>query len=136
MDDNKLYTNILAVVSEAYEAEDLDFDDENALVWGKDFTWPLEVGTRDTVRLYQHMMDLRSMTADQHRIASLDRLSIDRIERCVCKNNPDFERIKDLAGGMRILTSNDFKPNNKPPPLIKLYVKLAGAVNKMIYFDI
>ena len=80
--------------------------------------------------------DFRVM--DARRLAELNvgRLNVDR-RASLSPNNPETERLRDLAGGMEIPLPTGFKPNGASsatrPRLRKLYVEIQLAVDSMFY---
>ena len=126
------YENITAIIDEAYDAEEQDYGRNEAIQWGSDFQWPLDIINRDMLRFYSSNKDISVMTSEVHSTAKHDRLSVNRVDAYVSTSNPDFVILRELADGMTVLTADDFIPNCKPPPIRKLYTQLSNPVNKML----
>lgn len=121
-----------SLVDEAFKTCDLIYGTQEAIRWGADFEWPSEVFTRDNQLARASGFNLETMTEKQHRSNQESRLSNDRIETWIDSSDPDYDRLHDLVGGMRVFVSQDFQCNNTPPPQRKLYQQVANAVNKIL----
>ena len=119
-------------VEEAFRTCDLIYGASEAMQWGEDFQWPEEVFIRDANLARDSNFNLSEMVATHHRSRSQYRLSQERVVKWVPKSDPDYERISDLVGGMRVLISSEFQSNQKPPPQRKLYLQVSKAVNKIL----
>ena len=119
------------LVEESFVAADENYDVQEAVEWGKDFSWPEGVATRDLIKLKKNKYNLPAMVEEEHRLMSQQRLSVERIDEWVDRNDPDRQRLLDLAVGMRVLAAEDFQPNLRPPPKRNLYLRVQNAVNKM-----
>ena len=120
------------LVEESFVAADENYDIQEAVEWGKDFSWPEGIATRDLFKLKKNNYNLPSMVEEEHALMRRDRLSAERIDEWVEREDPDRQRLLDLAVGMRVLTAEDFQPNGRPPPKKKLYLRVKNAVNKML----
>ena len=88
------------------------------------------MGKRDAARAVNNNFDLALMAKERQVAAAHDRLSLARIDQWVSVDDTDRARLIELVQGMTVLTSEDFVPNNHPPPMRELYKEVAGAVNK------
>ena len=120
------------LLTDAAQSCNLIYGIKEALEWGNDFNWPAKVLVRDTKLAESVQYDLELMVQQHHQQRSMSRLSAERIARIVPSSDPDYSRILDLADGMRVFIANTFMSNNEPPPLRKLYVQVACAVNKIL----
>ena len=120
------------LVEESFVAADENYDIQEAVEWGKDFSWPEGIATRDLFKLKKNNYNLPSMVEEEHALMRRDRLSAERIDEWVEREDPDRQRLLDLVVGMRVLTAEDFQPNGRPSPKRKLYLRVKNAVNKML----
>lgn len=120
------------LVEQAYCYTDKVFGRQEAKQWGADFSWPTEVYNRDIERAIKHKFNLESMVEEVHKASEHRRLSLSRIRDTIDPRDPDIDRLRSLALGIIIPTSNDFQLNGTPPPLRTLYIELSGAVNKTL----
>jgi hypothetical protein len=117
------------------QAEGEVFGISDALAWAGGFTFPAHVWTQDSAELEGHGGDLAAMVRARQEHSRADRLSRRRIHECVDQLDPDFDRILDLADGIRIFVADDFEPNGagERPPLRAKYVEVSAAVNKLMF---
>jgi len=118
------------IVVDAYKSTDNIFGVDDAIAWGSGFQWPVEVFTRDVRRAEISGFDLLALTRVQQIEMADDRMSLLRISQWIDADDPAFDILTDLADGMRLFTDDEFHPNNKPPPMRKLYHQVSNAVNK------
>ena len=122
------------VVTCAYIAADDDYGELEAVHWGGNFVFPEGVGDRDAVRLNELGGDLSALTRERHLLmASIGRLSVHSIHATIRPSDPDFDLLLSLVEGIPIVTAAAFVPNSKPPPLRAKYLRVASAVNKMMF---
>ena len=125
------------LVEAAFLAADQEFGIEAAVNWGDKFNFPEEVFARDLKRFESAGFDLKKMTRQVHEDLLNDRMSLNRVEKYCGSNvgpkNPEYEKLKDLVKGIKILTPPNFAPLSKPPPLRSKYLRTSTAVNKMFY---
>jgi len=107
----------------------------DALEWAGGFQFPPEVWTRDAAELRDCGGDLADLVRIRQERTRGGRLSEERITRVVPTTDPDFDRLKDLADGIRIFVTDGFVPNGEGhrPPLRAKYVEVSAAVNKLMY---
>lgn len=111
-----------------------NYDDKAAKEWGNGFRLPKDVGARDMSLFTCHHHDIEKAVTALRQTTRHDRLSHSRVSNCVPVDDPDYERIVELATvGIRVHTSIDFQPNRSPPKLRQLYVQTSGAVDRMLY---
>jgi len=118
------------IVVEAYKSTDNIFGVSDAIAWGEGFHWPGEVFSRDARRAEASGFNLAVMARLQQEQMSSNRLSSERISQWIDRDDPAFQTLMDLVGGMRLFTDDSFQPNNNPPPMRKLYRQVSNAVNK------
>ena len=124
---------VAALVVDAYRVADEDYGVMEAVAWADNFTWPTDVFTRDEQRLAIAAGDLAGVVAAIQRHHSDSRLSHTRIQVWVDPLDDDFDRLHDLADGMRVLVDDTFVPSRVPPPLRAMYKRAAPAVNRLLY---
>ena len=120
-----------AVAEEAYVAADHNYGVEKAIEWGRGFEWDKEVAVRDLERLKRNNYNIEEMTREQHCLMADRRLSVARIERWIAVEDPDRERLINLAEGMVVLADDGFVPNNRTPKQRSLYLRARNPVNKL-----
>ena len=69
----------------------------------------------------------------QKRMSSEGRMSEESIRSLVAETDEDFPRLMDLVGGIKIIADETFEPNLKPPELRAKYIRMAPAVNRLMY---
>lgn len=110
------------------------YDAAAAAAWGAGFRLPSDVGARDMSLFSRCNHNLVDAVRCLRRTTGADRLNRHRALDCVPPDDPDFDRVLDLAtSGIRVHTTAGFRPNNVPPPLRQLYIETSGAVNRMLY---
>lgn len=124
--------SVVRMLTEAIHSCSLIYGIKEALEWGSDFHWPAEVFVRDKTLAEGAHYNLETMVQQHHQQRSGIRLSLERIAKNVPATDPDYSIISDLADGMRVFTASTFMSNTTPPPLRKLYVQVACAVNKIL----
>ena len=122
---------LLVIAEEAYRAADRNYGIEVAIKWGEDFVWDKDVASRDLVKLKRNNYDIGAMTQEHHSNMAKDRLSVERIEAWVSPDDPDRARLVDLAHGMRVISDDEFAPNNRAPRQRSLYKRAQKPVNKL-----
>ena len=122
---------LLRVAEEAYVAADHNYGVEKAIEWGRDFVWDKEVAVRDVVKLRRNHYNIEAMAREQHTLMASRRLSIERIDKWVSRDDPDRERLVSLAEGMVVLAADEFVPNNRAPRQRNLYMRAKNPVNKL-----
>ena len=124
---------IMSLVTEAYRVADEDFGVMEAVSWAEGFTWPEDIHSRDTLRLEvaEGCLTTAVRTTQQEHAAS--RLSHERVDYWIPPSDEDFNRLHDLVDGMRVLVSDNFSPNQGPPPLRNMYKRASPAVNRLLY---
>lgn len=130
--DNRFRKHAHELVAEAFKTCDLIYGTREAIAWGSDFVWPTEVFTRDNTLAKLSGFNLEEMVTSHHQSREASRLSLHRIQEWVPPSDPDYDRLRDLADGMRVFLSPAFVCNNRPPPKRKLYLQVAKAVNKIL----
>ena len=126
------YEGLVDIIDEAFKYADGNLGISAAIEWGKDFTWPEVVFTRDMEQLKDCDYDLEQLVNTLRR-GDRGRLSIKRISAWVPMDDPDRDLLVDLVEGMRVIVSEKFVLNPKPAPLRSLYVRVSRAVNRMLY---
>lgn len=111
-----------------------NYDAQAASKWGDGFCLPNDVSNRDVALFSRHNHNIVEAVTGLRRTTVQHRLNPDRVSRCVSINDPDYERILELATiGIRVHTSSEFQPNLSPPKLRQLYLQTSGAVDRMLY---
>ena len=119
-----------SLVEDAFRTTDLIFGKKDAVAAGRNFKWPAGIGQRDIARAAGCNFSLAEMALERQAESAHDRLSMERIDRIVSVDDPDRTKLMELVTGMKLLVSEDFVPNNTPPPMRMLYKEVAGSVNK------
>jgi hypothetical protein len=126
-----------AVVREAYAMADTAYTAEVAAAWGErelSGGIPLEIPAAHVRELQEHGGDLDAMVGARLQKLAPTRLNPARVQ-ALSRDNPERERLLDLADGIMVATPPGFYPNgDRPeerPPLRKLYQKTHKAVGRM-----
>lgn len=132
-EDNLCEKSLINLIVEAIASTDGNYGIQEAVKWANGYEFP------------QHLVDsdLRLFRASQlgfdkmikRRLTKLgdNRLSQSRVSR-LRKDNPERERLLDIAQGMRVPIPTGFVPNAKGSltPLRPAYVEVHQAVDKML----
>jgi hypothetical protein len=125
--------DLSTLIQEASDAARNDFNEESAIAWAEDYTFPPEMLISDAALLRAHQLDFKAMV--RRRLATLapGRLNVTRVDS-LREDNPDKALMRELAGGMKVHRPVGFKPNGNLPrtPLRATYVAVAPAVNRML----
>ena len=105
----------------------------NANEWADGYVFPQEVFESNLRCFRAAQLDFEVMVRRRLRSLKETRLNPTRIN-LLQSNNPERSLLLDLAEGMRVPRPTGFIPNGKSTlaPLRPSYLKVAGAVNKMI----
>ena len=121
------------LIWEAFRSTDDEFGEEEALRWAEGYEFPADIADRDSEKLRAAGGNLAEMTSDRHaEMASAGRLSKERIEAMVPRDDEDYDRLIDLVDGIDIQVADDFVPNTAPSELRAKYVRVAPAVNRLM----
>jgi len=129
-----LESEIRGLVEEAMQSADENYGELEAIEWADGYRFPSNLGQRDSQRLIELNGDLAAMTKERHAaMLKVGRLSDESISLTVDPFDPDIDLLRSLVMGIPIITAQAFAPNGKPPPLRQKYLRVAPAVNKMMY---
>jgi hypothetical protein len=132
--ENILVSEISSLVRNSILSADENYGELEAIEWANGYTFPPGLGSRDAERLRELNGDLAAMTRERHaEMLVVGRLCDESIKNTVDPSDPDFSLLRGLVTGIPIVTAQEFKPNGKPPPLRSKYLRVAPAVNKMMY---
>ena len=121
------------IIAEAVEAASTNYGIADANEWANNFEFPQDV-LDSHLRCFQAaQLDFVTMVRRRLRFLKEMRLNPTRIN-LLQSENPERNLLMDLAEGMRVPLPKGFVPNGKSTlaPLRPSYLKVAGAVNKMI----
>jgi hypothetical protein len=130
---------VLELLTQAYALMDEQYAIEDAIAWGEDEFKdgiPKAVVEAHERELAEHGGDLDRML--QARLDGLRprRLNRERVGR-LSPDNPERDRLLDLADGIEVVTPSRHYPNaslpEQRPPLRKLYQRAHKAVDKLFY---
>ena len=132
-DSSASKAGIEELIAEAAEAARSDFGVDAANDWANGYTFPPEFVASDVRCLRAAQLDFRSMVQRRLKILSKDRLSRTSVAS-LSPDNPELERMLDLAEGMRVALPEGFTPNGLQPrsPLRTSYETVSSAVNKLL----
>ena len=122
------------LIWEAHASADDEYGEEEAIAWAEDFHFPSDVGVRDSNGLRLAHGNLSQYVRARHETMSRGgRLSRESIQQWVPPDDPDYATLLDLVDGIPIVVDDEFTPNLTPPPLRDKYLRVAPAVNRMMY---
>ena len=130
--------DISNLIEECYRECDQVVGEEAAVEWSKDdkgetFKLGREICQDDEKELLEVGGNLRKLVERKQERLAGERFSTARVEECVPRENPEFARLMDIAGGVELVTSPKFESSNVPrEPLRKSYLKVHSAVNKTL----
>lgn len=123
---------IISLLRSAWEASEAVFSEQDALVWADGYRFPSDIAVRDTLALKAVGYDLSALVKQRQCEMRHDRLSLSRIDHLGFENK-DTLLLREMVVGMEIVVDATFVPNGKPPPMRRKYLRLAPAVNKILF---
>ena len=125
--------SLQATIAEAVEAASTNYGVAEAIDWADGFEFPQDMLDSDLRCFRAAQLDFETMVRRRLKIINENRLNPARVNM-LRVDNPERHLLLDLAGGMRVPRPDGFSPNGKSllSPLRPSYLKVAGAVNKMI----
>eukprot|EP01041_Mallomonas_annulata_P009830 gene9830-20447_t len=124
---------ILELLNQCVKAEDLVYNNINAVEWAEDFHFPPSVADRDWKDLEEFSFNLSALVEHRHSLVRPQRFNRDRFN---CWNDPEErDQLESLVDGMVIHHPPfpSFYPSGKPQALRKTYRDVAPAVNRMVF---
>ena len=120
-------------IAEAVEVASTNYGVTEAIDWADGFEFPQAMLDSDLRCFRAAQLDFETMVRRRLKTIKGSRLNPTRISM-LRVDNPERELLLDLAEGMRVPRPNGFTPNGKSilSPLRPSYLKVAGAVNKII----
>ena len=131
--------DVFILMEETFRVGDEQFNAQTAVEWGQN-TFPDGIPDEivtDCVRLYNESNNnFEAMAAKRYAEILPDRLNNDRIDT-LTYNNPEIDKLRDLATGMVVPVDEGFYPNGSSastrPALQKLYKQTHLAVDYYFY---
>lgn len=125
--------NVLSLLYEASDAAKNDLDEASANTWAAGYTFPPRYLASDTECLRAAQLNFVTMVRRRQTILAPNRLNAVRVSR-LRVDNPEKEKMADLAIGLRVHLPAGFTPNGliTPSPLRATYLSVSSAVNKML----
>ena len=130
-----LDVNMVRSVMEAiYKSQKFEYRLKEAIEWGGNFEFPLNICERDSARLSESP-SISHMVANLRLSRSRNRFNTSRVSCCVPQDYEEYAVLIDLSDGIRVFRSNTFVPNSATglPPLRRAYQEAHSAVNKLLY---
>ena len=132
-EDNLCEESLIKLIVEAVNSTDGNYGVQEAVKWANGYEFPQHLVDSDLRLLRASQLDFNRMV--KRRLTKLgdNRLSQSRVSR-LREDNPERERLLDIAEGMRVPLPAGFVPNAKGPltPLRPAYVEVHQAVDKML----
>ena len=131
--DSLSYEALTDLVIEAIASTDGNFGVQEAVKWANGYEFPQELVDSDLRLFRASQLDFNKMVKTRLKRLGLNRLSQARVSR-LREDNPERERLFDIADGMRVPLPAGFTPNGKGllTPLRPAYVDVHQAVDKML----
>jgi hypothetical protein len=89
------------------------YDIKDAIRWRNGFTLNVQSILRNDQELSRCRLSIVEYARKVRVVRGRDRLNMDRIQSYA--DDPEFERLKDVAGGVRILKADSFQAISLPP---------------------
>lgn len=128
--------DVRQLVTEAVCENDAELGYEAASEWAGDFQIPAAFVAQCEADLAAAGGDLAAVARARQQDLAASRLSHARVDALRC-DNPERERLHDLADGMQLPVADGFQPNGRVPGvgrrLRPSYARTAAAVNKMMF---
>ena len=131
--DSLSYDSLTNLIIEAIASTDGNFGVLEAVQWANGYEFPQELVDSDLRLFRASQLDFNRMVERRYKKLGLDRLSQARVSR-LREDNPERERLLDIAQGMRVSLPAGFTPNGKSllTPLRPAYLEVHQAVDKML----
>ena len=125
------------VIQEASDAGQDDYDEASANEWaggGGGYQFPQRYIDSDVACLRAAGLDFTKMVKRRLALIASGRLSRERVEKTLRDDNPERDRMPDLAIEMKVHKPDGFVPNGCQPrsPLRTTYSSVSSDVNKML----
>ena len=122
-----------AIVADAHKLGNEMCGMAQAIEWADNFKFPPEVRARDAEEFERCGYNFVLMAGIRQEARRHNSLSEERVRELIPEGDPDFGRMLELAGGVRIDTDTDFVHAKEPLKIRNKYRKVATAVHKLIY---
>ena len=131
--DSLSYDSLTNLIIEAVASTDGNFGVQEAVKWANGYEFPQELVDSDLRLFRASQLDFNRMVERRLKKLGLNRLSHARVSR-LREDNPERERLLDIAQGMRVPLPAGFTPNGKSllTPLRPAYLEVHQAVDKML----
>ena len=131
--DSLSYDSLTNLIIEAVASTDGNFGVQEAVKWANGYEFPQELVDSDLRLFRASQLDFNRMVERRLKKLGLNRLSHARVSR-LREDNPERERLLDIAQGMRVSLPAGFTPNGKSllTPLRPAYLEVHQAVDKML----
>jgi hypothetical protein len=135
----ELRLKVFGVVAEAYRAASVRYGQQEAREWADGFTVPPETVLHDEQELEEADHDLAALADRRKGMIADSRLSEVRARETLSRDNPELEKVLELAGiGMPVLVEPAFVDNatekdSKWPNMRSDYVEVHEAVDRSFY---
>ena len=123
---------IISLLQSAWKVSEVVFSEQDALIWADGYHFPGNISDRDTLALKSVGYDLSALVRQRQHLMRHDRLSLSRIDKLGFENK-DTLLLREMVVGMEIVVDSTFVPNGKPPRMRPKYLRLAPAVNKILF---
>ena len=121
------------IVQKAYRANATDYGLKEAVKWAEGFKIPEAAIAHDYGLLRAAGLNFDKMVEIRFRQLLSSRLNHARIDEAISADNPDRDKLYDLANGMQVPVPTGFIPNGQSerPKMRQKYKMAHTAVNKM-----
>ena len=125
---------VRSVMESIYMSQKFEYRLAEAIEWGGNFEFPLDICERDSKRL-KESSSITHMVTNLRSSRSHNRFNESRVTQCVPCDYKDYSILMDLSNGIRVFRSHSFIPNSETglPPLRKAYQEAHSAVNKLLF---
>lgn len=127
------YNQLEELVVEAIASADGNYGEGEAIKWADGYEFPQELVDSDLRLFRASQLDFTQMVRSWLKQLGSERLSKARVEQ-LRQDNPERDRLFDIANGMRVPLPPGFTPNGKGDlsPLRPIYIRVHQAVDRML----
>ena len=134
----QLKQQLLELLRRSYKITDLIFGENEAILWGEDFTFPIKAINKFIYQFKYVGFDFDKLVGLKLKEISKKRLSSVSVVKALSHDNPELEKMLMIAkDGLPLFIDPNLTVNGPDfiPKISKTYQRTAVAVNKMLYED-
>ena len=124
---------IRVMLDAAYAVERTLLTEKEAIRKADNFSFPKDVTDSDLSKFESVNWDFTALAKLRISELASDRINAEAIRQHIDPQDPDIQRLLDIAAGVRVDTAPGFEPNLRSPPLRNKYLQLRQPINQSMY---